>query len=230
MNVFIAIINSSNAELTSDESWHCAKVLRYKSGQQIHLIDGKGMFYEAELTLVNEKKCLAKITGNPKKQILKNYYLHLAVAPTKQIDRIEWLVEKAVEIGVNEISFIRTKNSERTVIKTERIQKIVESAVKQSLQAVIPKINPLNDFDSILSVEADNKFIAHCFNEDKKSLIDFNLKDKKNLVLIGPEGDFTEAEVLQAKSKNFNQISLGENRLRTETAALFICNTFALLS
>ena len=229
MNVFIAQITDAIAELTPDESWHCVKVLRCKAGEKINLIDGKGNFYEGELTKVNEKKCVAKITSPAKKQISRNYYLHLAIAPTKNIDRIEWLVEKAVEIGIDEISFIRCKNSERTVIKTDRLQKIAESAVKQSLQAFIPKINSLIDFEKIIKTESDVKLIAHCFPETKKTLKDFNLTNKKSLVLIGPEGDFTEAEVKLAEQNKFKPISLGENRLRTETAGLYVCNAFALL-
>ncbi len=145
MNIFIANINGNTAELTPEESWHCAKVLRIKEGEKINLIDGHGHFYGAQLTTVNEKKCLAAITSGPEVQKPKNYRLHVAVAPTKNIDRIEWFIEKAVEIGIDEISFIRCKNSERTVIKTERVQKIVESAVKQSLQAQIPKVHELCD-------------------------------------------------------------------------------------
>ena len=229
LNIFIAHINNSIAELTAEESWHCVKVLRCKAGEKINVIDGNGNFYEGELTEVNEKKCIAKITSPAKKQTPHNYYLHLAIAPTKNIDRIEWLVEKAVEIGIDEISFIRCKNSERTVIKTDRIQKIVESAVKQSLQAFIPKINPLIDFDKILKTQSDVKLIAHCFPETKKTLKDFNLTNKKSLVLIGPEGDFTENEVKSALENNFNSLSLGNNRLRTETAGLYVCNAFSFL-
>lgn len=229
MNIFIAHINNKSAELTAEESWHCKKVLRCKAGDKINLIDGIGNFYEGELTEVNEKKCVAAITSPPKKQTPRNYYLHLAIAPTKNIDRIEWLVEKAVEIGIDEISFIRCKNSERTVIKTDRIQKIVESAVKQSLQAFIPKVNPLIEFDKLLKTESDVKLIAHCFPETKKTLKDIDLKNKKSLVLIGPEGDFTESEVKLALDNKFTPLSLGSNRLRTETAGLYVCNAFSFL-
>ncbi len=229
MNIFIAVINNAIAELRADEAWHCAKVLRNKAGDKINVIDGIGNFYDAELISVNEKKCEARITSPPKVQKQKDYYLHIAIAPTKNIDRIEWFVEKAVEIGVNEITFLRCKNSERTVIKTDRIIKIIESAVKQSLQAYIPKINELSEFKSVLENNSDIKLIAHCFDERKTTLKDLDLKNKKTIVLIGPEGDFTLEEVKQAQDKNFRTLSLGENRLRTETAGLYVCNALSLL-
>jgi 16S rRNA (uracil1498-N3)-methyltransferase len=228
MNIFIATINHTIAELTAEESWHCTKVLRFKAGDEIGLIDGKGNFYEGQLSIVNEKKCVANITSGPRTQNKHPYYLHLAIAPTKNIDRMEWLVEKAVEIGVDEITFVRCKNSERTVIKEDRLIKIAESAVKQSLQAFIPKINSLTNFADILKVKTDLKFIAHCEEEIPKHLKSFDLKNKSSLVLIGPEGDFSIDEISQAKASGFSEISLGENRLRTETAGLYVCNVFAL--
>jgi 16S rRNA (uracil1498-N3)-methyltransferase len=228
MNIFIATINHTIAELTPEESWHCTKVLRFKAGDEIGLIDGKGHFYEGQLSIVNEKKCVANITFGPRVQNKHPYYLHLAIAPTKNIDRMEWLVEKAVEIGVDEITFIRCKNSERTVIKEDRLIKIAESAVKQSLQSYIPKINALTNFADLLKTKADLKFIAHCEEEAKNHLKSFDLKNKTSLVLIGPEGDFTSEEIASAKTSGFTEISLGENRLRTETAGLYVCNVFAL--
>jgi 16S rRNA (uracil1498-N3)-methyltransferase len=228
MNIFIATINHTIAELTPEESWHCTKVLRFKAGDEIGLIDGKGTFYEGQLSVVNEKKCVANITFGPRVQNKHPYYLHIAISPTKNIDRMEWLVEKAVEIGIDEITFLRCKNSERTVIKEDRLIKIAESAVKQSLQAFIPKINPLTNFTDILKTKADNKFIAHCEEASKKHLKSFDLKNKTSLVLIGPEGDFSSEEVALAKTAGFIEISLGENRLRTETAGLYVCNLFSL--
>lgn len=229
MNIFIAYINGNIAELTADESWHCTKVLRFKIGEPIHLIDGAGNFYEAELSLVNEKKCLATIISGPKAQTKRPYHLHLAIAPTKNIDRMEWLVEKAVEIGIDEITFMRCKNSERTVIKEDRLIKIAESAVKQSLQAYIPKIHGLTNFTDIIKTYADLKFIAHCEEHSKKTLKEFELHNRKSLVLIGPEGDFSSEEIILAKTNGFTELSLGANRLRTETAGLFVCNAFSLL-
>ena len=231
MNIFIATVEQKLATLTSEESWHCAKVLRKKTGDKIQLIDGIGNFYEGVLEIVSDKKCTANLTSGPILQEKRNYYLHLAIAPTKQIDRIEWMIEKAVEIGIDEISFISCKNSERTVIKIDRIIKIIESAVKQSLQAYLPKINDLTSFKEIInSKEADQKLIAHCYNEEKNDLKQMEFKNKSTLVLIGPEGDFSMDEVDIALKNNFKAVSFGSNRLRTETAGLYVCQAASLLS
>jgi 16S rRNA (uracil1498-N3)-methyltransferase len=231
MNIFIASVEKKLATLTSEESWHCAKVLRKKTGDNIQLIDGIGNFYEGVLEIVSDKKCTANVTSGPILQEKRNYYLHLAIAPTKQIDRIEWMIEKAVEIGIDEISFISCKNSERTVIKIDRIIKIVESAVKQSLQAYLPKINDLTSFKEIInSRSADQKLIAHCYNEEKNDLKQTEFKNKSTLILIGPEGDFSMEEVDLALKNNYKAVSFGSNRLRTETAGLYVCQAASLLS
>jgi 16S rRNA (uracil1498-N3)-methyltransferase len=231
VNIFIATIQDQAGLLTSEESWHCAKVLRKKAGETVHLIDGKGNFYVGVLSFVSEKQCRVDITNGPVLQPKRNYYLHLVIAPTKQIDRIEWMVEKAVEIGVSEISFISCKNSERTTIKTDRIEKIVESAVKQSLQAIIPKVNGLVPFrNAVNNIKADQKLIAHCFEAPKKDIKEFSFIDRSNIVLIGPEGDFTEEETEYANLHQYEAVSLGTNRLRTETAGLYVCQALALLT
>lgn len=231
MNIFIASVQDKAATLTSEESWHCAKVLRKKAGDVIQLIDGKGNFYEAVLELVSDKKCTANVTSGPILQAKRNYYLHLAIAPTKQIDRIEWMIEKAVEIGIDEISFINCKNSERTVIKTDRINKIVESAVKQSLQAYLPKVNELVSFKEIINVsKEDQRLIAHCYDSEKESLKQLDFKNRSTLILIGPEGDFAKEEVDLALNNKFKAVSFGTNRLRTETAGLYVCQAVSILS
>ncbi|MCW3077154.1 MAG: Ribosomal small subunit methyltransferase [Bacteroidetes bacterium] len=231
MNIFIASIENNVAVLTPEESWHCAKVLRKKSGDKIDVIDGKGSFYQGILNLVSEKKCVANILSGPVAQKKRSYYLHLAIAPTKQMDRIEWMIEKAVEIGIDEISFIQCKNSERIVIKHERISKIVESAVKQSLQAYLPKVNELVSFREIVELKkTDLNFIAHCFEGDKQHIKRIQFKGKSTLVLIGPEGDFNQEEVTLAQQKGFTGINLGDNRLRTETAGLYVCQAASILS
>ena len=229
MNIFIATIENNIGTLTTEESWHCCKVLRMKVGEKLNSIDGKGGFYEGILNLVSEKKCVAEITSQKLKEKRGNYYLHLAIAPTKQIDRIEWMIEKAVEIGIDEISFIQCKNSERVNVKHERILKIVESAVKQSLQPFIPKVNELIVFNEILSAKSDIKLIAHCFESEKINLKSIDFKNKSTLVLIGPEGDFTKEEVETATVNKFIPVSLGENRLRTETAGLYVCQAISML-
>ncbi|MDP3556579.1 MAG: 16S rRNA (uracil(1498)-N(3))-methyltransferase [Bacteroidota bacterium] len=231
MNVFISSVNNQIGILTSEESWHCAKVLRKKAGDKIQLIDGAGNFYQGILEIVSDKKCTAKIISGPILQAKRNYYLHLAIAPTKQIDRIEWMIEKAVEIGIDEISFISCQNSERTVIKIDRITKIIESAVKQSLQAYLPKINGLLSFKEIIvSHKCEQNFIAHCYNSGKENIKELGFKNKSTLILIGPEGDFSKEEVDLALKNNFKALSISENRLRTETAGLFVCQAVSLLS
>jgi 16S rRNA (uracil1498-N3)-methyltransferase len=231
VNIFIATIQDKIAVLTPEESWHCTKVLRKKEGDPIRIIDGKGNFYDGTLDLVSEKKCTAIITAGPTIQSPRNYYLHLAIAPTKQIDRIEWMIEKCVEIGIDEISFIQCKNSERVNIKHERIIKIAESAVKQSLQALIPKINDLTSFSDFISKnKLDQNLIAHCFDSERKSIKTMEFGNTKTLVLIGPEGDFTKEETQLAEAKGFFSVDLGENRLRTETAGLFVCQVASILS
>jgi len=229
--VFIAHVEGQRGELTAEESWHCSKVLRKKSGDSVNLIDGAGNFYEAILDLVSDRKCTVKITRGPVHQEVSSYYLHLAIAPTKQIDRIEWMVEKAVEIGLQEISFFTSKNSERTVLKLDRIKKIVESAVKQSLQARLPIVNDLTSFKELFTkIEVDQKFIAHCYDAPKKHIRSITFNTTSSLVIIGPEGDFTLEEIAFATQHNCQAISLGTNRLRSETAGLYVCQAAALLA
>lgn len=231
MNLFIAKIIDDKGILDDEESWHCSKVLRFKIGDSVKLIDGYGNFYDGFLELVSEKKCIVKLNSNIISQFKKNYFIHLAIAPTKQIDRIEWMIEKAVEIGINEISFMVCHNSERKVVKIERLKKIIESSVKQSMQAFIPKINEVVTFKKIIqSSDADQKLIAHCSIGEKTNFKDIVFKNKNSLILIGPEGDFTSEEIKEANEKDFKSISLGDNRLRTETAGLFVCQAAAILS
>jgi 16S rRNA (uracil1498-N3)-methyltransferase len=231
MNVFIASVNEGVATLSSEESWHCTRVLRMKAGEQVNLIDGNGNAYRGRLEIVSDKKCTAVITQGPTAQPSGNYFLHLAIAPTKQIDRIEWMIEKAVETGVHEISFFRSRNSERTSLKMERMVKIVESAVKQSLQAFIPAVNDLTELKTLIQLQGyEQKLIAHCFDAPKKRISEILFTGKKSLVLIGPEGDFTQQEVQQALENGFDALDLGPSRLRTETAGLYVCMAASLMT
>lgn len=231
MNIFIASIDNGEGTLTPEESWHCAKVLRKKAGDRLHLIDGIGNFYEGELTLVSDKKCVVRVTSGPRPQKKRSYYLHLAIAPTKQVDRIEWMIEKAVEAGIDEISFIQCKNSERVVLKHERMLKIVESAVKQSLQAFIPKVNQLVSLQELIANNTgDQKLIAHCGTGSRKHVRDIDFRNKSSVILIGPEGDFTHEEVALAENTGFTALDLGDNRLRTETAGLYVTIAASILS
>ena len=232
MQLFIGHpVSETEAFLSEEESWHCVKVLRHKAGDVIAMIDGKGGFYKTILTEANQKKCSLRIESKEFSEPSRKYKLHIAIAPTKNIERIEWFVEKAVEIGIDEFSFIICKNSERKIIKIDRIHKIVESAVKQSLQRYLPKINDAIDFTTFLKQTNtnDQKFIAHCQTPGLHLFTKQFKASGSSLVLIGPEGDFTMNEVNAAKEAGFGEISLGENRLRTETAALYACNAFSVL-
>ena len=224
MQIFFANIftDENNILLSAEESKHCVKVLRHKNGDTINLIDGKGNFYEAEITDANPQKCSAKIIRKKIPREAKPYYLHLAISPTKNSDRIEWMLEKCTEMGVDEFSFIICKRTEKTGIKIDRLKKIAESAIKQSIQAMLPVINEALPFKDFIAKHKNtpSKYVAHCLEEEKTELNDAVLK-VKNLILIGPEGDFTEDEIKQSIENNFKPLSLGNIRLRTETAGLY---------
>ena len=221
MHVFYTPDIQKSLELPEEEAQHCVRVLRLNAGDEITLTDGKGNFYRAEITAATNTRCLVKILETIPQEPLWSGHLHIAMAPTKNMDRNEWFAEKATEIGFDELTFLNCRFSERKVIKMERIEKIVISAIKQSLKARLPKLNEMTDFDKFITQEfTGQKFIAHCY-EGEKPLLKNILKPKEDaLVLIGPEGDFSEEEVTKAIEKGFQPISLGKSRLRTETAAL----------
>lgn len=220
-------ITTETYTLNEEESKHCVRVLRLKEGDKIQLIDGVGGFYEAEITDNNPKRCSVKIIDAKKEVGKRNWQLHIAIAPTKSMDRLEWFVEKATEMGIDEVTLINSINSERNIVKTERIQKVAISAIKQSLKAYLPKINEVVNFKILIASAKDfkgEKFIAHCNYRGTLPHIKTQYTPKQNaLVLIGPEGDFTIEEVKFALDNGFKEISLGESRLRTETAALYAC-------
>lgn len=212
-------------ELPTDEAIHAIRVLRLKIGDDIFLIDGKGSFYEAVVTLANSKHCLYKITQTLVQNKTWKGHIHLAIAPTKDISRIEWLVEKATEIGFDEISFLNCQFSERKNLRIDRIERIVISAMKQSRKAWKPIVNNMLSFEDFMQKEVTGqKFICHCYNEIEK--IDFfsNINNsglfEDITVLIGPEGDFSINEVHQALQQQYKSTTLGNSRLRTETAGL----------
>ncbi|HEX8515692.1 MAG TPA: 16S rRNA (uracil(1498)-N(3))-methyltransferase [Bacteroidia bacterium] len=228
-------ISGGSYTLPEEESKHAIRVLRLKTGDAIQLIDGKGGFYTAEITDDHQKHCTVKITDTKKEFEKRRQHLHIAIAPTKNNDRTEWFVEKATEIGIDEISLIDCKNSERSVVKTERLQKVAVSAMKQSLKAYLPKINEITDFKKFISSVKDfsgDKFIAHCQSgfTAGSHLRSLYTPGNNVLVLIGPEGDFTADEVKLASENGFKEISLGTSRLRTETAALYACTTINILN
>jgi 16S rRNA (uracil1498-N3)-methyltransferase len=210
--------------LNEEESKHCVRVLRLQPGDQVQLIDGKGNFFTATIKDAHPKKTLLQIISVQKEFNKRNHYLHIAIAPTKNIERLEWFLEKATEIGIDEISLIICQRSERKEAKTERLNKVITSAIKQSIKAYHPILNEVTAFSKLIAAPFDGqKFIAHCEPGDK-----FNLKEQltpldKYLILIGPEGDFTPKEIADALNYDFKAITLGESRLRTETAALEAC-------
>ena len=225
-----------NNELPEEEARHAVKVLRLGVGDRIVITDGSGSLYDAEVSDVSSRTCRYSIVDTRKVGNPWSGHLHLAVAPTKNMERTEWLVEKAVEIGVDEISFIDCRFSERRMLKPERIERIVVSAMKQSHKAQMPKLNVLTDFKDFV-VRSDisgEKYIAHCLNDDvcRKAPAEIKVTSPRcflpsvmgggdKTVAIGPEGDFAPDEVEMAIQQGFVPVSLGESRLRTETAALY---------
>lgn len=213
-----------------DESRHISKVLRKQEGDEIHITDGKGNLYTARLSLVTLKSCEAVIEQCEERPA-RNYSLHLAVAPTKSNDRYEWFLEKATEIGVDQITPVICDHSERKVVKTDRMEKILQSAMKQSLSCFLPRLNPpvsLQEF--IQEGHPELKFIAHCYPEERYDLKRRVQPDCDILILIGPEGDFSEKEVDLAIENGYLPVVMGDNRLRTETAAIVACHTVALFN
>jgi len=227
-------ISQTTKEVTFDkeESRHIVKVLRMKEGDHFQITNGKGSFFEAEITSANPKGCLVKILSEKTQKPLP-YQLHLAVAPTKLNDRFEWFLEKATEIGISEITPLFCDHSERKTIKHERYEKIIQSAMKQSLKAYLPVLNQAVSFKDFLEIQSDLetlKFIAHCEETEKKSLKSQLAPYKKILILIGPEGDFSSEEINLALKEGFLPVSLGESRLRTETAAIVACHSVAFMN
>lgn len=221
MHTFYTPNIMASAELPEEEAAHCLRVLRLTVGDEILLTDGKGFFYKAQIDGIDGKRCHVKIVETIEQVPLWKGHLHLAMAPTKNIDRTEWLAEKATEIGFDELTFLDCRFSERKVVKNERIEKIVVSAVKQSLKARKPQVNEMIGFTRFIRQNfPGQKFIAHCYEGDKPLLQDVLDADADALVMIGPEGDFSPEEVRQAEEAGFQAVSLGRSRLRTETAAL----------
>jgi len=218
-----------NHILPPDEWFHCVKVLRLKEGDEVQIIDGKGNLYEAKIVSADAKNTRVEIISVQKEFEKRNYYLHLAIAPTKNIERLEWCVEKAVEIGVDVITPIICRFSERKIVKMERLEKIVISAAKQSLKAYIPKLNPLTNFnDFVLQTTENQRFIAHCHKTEKHLFSKICKPNLSTLVMIGAEGDFSLEEVEFAAKHSIIPVSLGQSRLRTETAGVAAVHTVFL--
>lgn len=230
--IFYAPNILSSSKLPEEESQHAIRVLRMQEGDQLLVTDGKGHFYDSVITKAHPKNCevdIVEIINNPKSW---HFNIHIAFAPTKSIDRVEWFAEKATEIGIDRLTPIICFHSERRQIKHERLEKILVSAMKQSQKAMLPQLDELTSFSKFISQEfKGQKFIAHCYEGAEKMLIqDVYKRGEDVLILIGPEGDFSEQEVEEALKNGFQPISLGESRLRTETAALVACHSIHALN
>lgn len=221
MHLFYTPDIATTLELPQDEAAHAIRVLRLAEGSEVMLTDGKGSFYRAEIDMISGKRCYVRIVETIMPDPLWRGHLHLAMAPTKNMDRIEWFAEKATEIGFDELTFLDCRFSERRVVKTERVEKILVSAMKQSLKPTLPVLNGMTPFDKFVSQPFEGqKFIAHCYEGEKEALLQALQPGENALVLIGPEGDFSPEEVQKAMTYGFRPITLGRSRLRTETAAL----------
>lgn len=223
-------IANGQCTMSEEESKHCIKVLRLVPGDKVQLIDGVGGYHTAEIADPNPKRCTLTITNTINNYEQRPYRIHIAIAPTKNIDRTEWFVEKAVEIGIDEITMLVSQHSERRNVNIDRIDKIIVSAMKQSVKAYKPILNDATPFSDFVKKEhTGRKMIAHCIDSEKhplKSMVD---ETSEYTVLIGPEGDFSPEEVALATSNGYSCIDLGPYRLRTETAALVACHTINLL-
>jgi 16S rRNA (uracil1498-N3)-methyltransferase len=224
------LLPQGNFYLDAEESRHCVKVLRRKNGDAIRITDGQGLFYDAIITEANASKCYFSLrTTIPEEK--KNYIIHVAIAPTKNPDRLEWFVEKATEIGIDKITFLRTEHTEKIFLKKERLSKVAVSAMKQSLKATLPAISDSRSFDDFLAESAEaKKFIAYVDETNPLHLKDAARKESSSLVLIGPEGDFSKRELDLALARGFQKVSLGRSRLRTETAGMVACHILNLVN
>ncbi len=216
-------------ELDEEESQHCVRVLRLSVGDEILLTDGKGSTYQARITNPHPKHCAFEVLSSEQQVNKRPYRLHVAIAPTKNMDRIEWLVEKATEVGIDSVTFLNCRFSERKVVKTDRVERIVVSAMKQSLKFCKPMVGEMIDFKNFVSAERPGaKFIAHCYDSGRVLLKDVLPVGEDVTLLVGPEGDFSPEEVEMAIKAGYRPVSLGSSRLRTETAGLVGCHTFML--
>jgi len=225
-------IDISEFTFDKQESRHIVKVLRKRVGDTILITNGKGILLTTEITDDNEKKCAVSIVEAKLMPKKREYNLHIAIAPTKLNDRFEWFLEKATEIGVDEITPIICDRSERKIIKLERLQKLIQSAAKQSLKYHWPKLNKAVSFSVFLKTvdKIDDRFIAHCVENQKSHLSKVAMPEKNTVILIGPEGDFSSKEIDESLAHKFIPVSLGESRLRTETAGIVAVHTLALLN
>ncbi len=234
MQIFYsATIDEDIISLDAIESGHAVRVLRKKLGDMLSVVDGEGTLYSAELIDDNHKRCLLRISSKIENYGKRDYSLHIALAPTKSIDRYEWFLEKSTEIGCDSFTPLLCSRSERKVVKDERCLKVVVSAVKQSLKAFTPRSASLTSFTTFMKQDfaGCKKFIAHCEESSEKVLLrDLVTKGDDVVVLIGPEGDFSPQEVALAREQGFVEVSLGDSRLRSETAGVFVASLLNIVN
>ena len=229
MHLFYTPDIAETLTLPEVESGHCVRVLRLSEGDEIGLIDGKGTFYRAQITLAHNKRCGVRIVEELKQPSHWSGEIEIAIAPTKNLDRIEWFAEKTTEMGIDAIVPLLCRFSERKVVKTERIERIVVSGMKQSLKYTKPVVEEMVDFKKFISRPVSGaKYIAHCYDSERVLFKDVLQLGEEATVLIGPEGDFSPEEVQMAIEAGYRPVSLGSSRLRTETAALVACHTYIL--
>ncbi len=216
--------------LDEDESKHAVRVLRLQVGEEVVLVDGRGGWFRAKIEDAHPKRVILSIVAYEPDFDRRGYYFHLAIAPTKNMDRIEWLLEKATEVGLDEVSFLLCDRSERKDVNIARLERVMVAAMKQSLKATLPKINAVTKFSSFVDQPRQEQgFIAHCEPGDKVFLSERLGAGQGACVLIGPEGDFSPEEIALAESAGFQPLSLGKSRLRTETAGLIACMEAAII-
>jgi len=232
MHIFYTPDISGNAySLDETESKHCVRVLRLEKGEEITLVDGRGGFFIAEIADPNPKRCLVRVVRSEQDFGLQNFQVHIAIAPTKNIERMEWFLEKATEIGITRVIPLLCQHSERKEIKPGRLEKVMISAMKQSLKAYLPQIDELTKFSDLIRQPFDGqKYIAHCEKQHRDLLRNLVVPNQKSLILIGPEGDFSSEEIQAAIQSGFKPVSLGNSRLRTETAGIVACHTINLVN
>ena len=226
-------INENDEQFTFDkiESKHIIRVLRKKEDDVLYITNGKGFLFKSKISIANDKRCTVEINKVEKKENQLKYNLHIAIAPTKNTQRLEWFLEKATEIGITTITPLICDNSERKIVKKDRLEKVLISAMKQSNRLYLPTLNDAIPYNIFMKNEFNGlKFIAHCEETDKQSLKNKLKKEKNVTILIGPEGDFSLNEISLALSNNFSPVSLGKSRLRTETAGIVAAHSVAFIN
>lgn len=224
-------INSEDYWLNEKESGHAVRVLRLKEGDEVRLVDGKGGQYIAAIAAKAGKRTMVHVLSKEQEQCRAKHRLHMVIAPTKNMERLEFFLEKATEIGVDEITPLLCRFSERKVVKDERLERVVVAAMKQSVKSFKPKLNSLTKFEDFVKQPLEQgKYIAHCYDQPKIPLKDIVLSSESSVVMIGPEGDFSLDEVGLAAQNGFQSVSLGKERLRTETAGIVACHTVNLIT